>query len=301
MHTEHLAYLREIVKRRSMNTASKKLHVAQQTLSTAVKSLEKELDAKLLERTYHGVYPTPIGQEVVDLADEILSKIDYLKLRIAAQKEQNIVGKLDIGIDHGVNLLIMPKVISHFYKFHPNIRVTIQEMSGPQIRTALLEGTIDIGIIPHYDHLSPNLSEPELIHVEIITYTFFARVNKNSPLAQENAISIRALLNYPLALYELGTSSGQNMLNNLKKYGEPRILPTHYPSVAQQLVSDNLAVSIAVKANNYMPLMFSDYGNTIVTIPLKEQFPFYASYVIHRNHLNNPIIDKFVDVLTKLT
>ena len=78
MHTEHLAYLREIVKRRSMNTASKKLHVAQQTLSTAVKSLEKELDAKLLERTYHGVYPTPIGQEVVDLADEILSKIDYL-------------------------------------------------------------------------------------------------------------------------------------------------------------------------------------------------------------------------------
>ena len=51
-------------------------------------------------------------------------------------------------------------------------------MSGPQIRTALLEGTIDIGIIPHYDHLSPNLSEPELIHVEIITYTFFARVNK---------------------------------------------------------------------------------------------------------------------------
>ena len=62
MRLEQLEYLCEIAKRKSMNLASNKLYVSQQTLSTAIKNLEKELDTKLLERTYHGVFPTEIGQ-----------------------------------------------------------------------------------------------------------------------------------------------------------------------------------------------------------------------------------------------
>ena len=76
MRIEQLEYLCEVAKRRSMNVAAEKLHIAQQTLSTSIKTLEKELDVKLLERTYQGVFPTPIGQEVISWAEQVLSGLD---------------------------------------------------------------------------------------------------------------------------------------------------------------------------------------------------------------------------------
>ncbi len=303
MRIEQLEYLCEVAKRRSMNVAAEKLHIAQQTLSTSIKTLEKELDVKLLERTYQGVFPTPIGQEVISWAEQVLSGLDYLKLKIEAEKETRLTGTLQVATDHGINLLIMPKVVSHFHKFHPQIDLRIAEMTRQEIEAAVLEKRADIGLIAHYDHLPPQTTEDSpLVYVEILTYTFFARVNKANPLAQESSLSLRSLLAYPLALYDLGTSSGERLLGYFEQFGQPRIWPTYNPFVSSQLVSDDQAVSIAVKVNNYMPPLFgNDYGGSIVTIPLKEHIPFYSSYCIHRDALDNPTIDRFVETLLRMT
>ena len=303
MRIEQLEYLCEIAKRRSMNVAAEKLHIAQQTLSTSIKTLEKELDVKLLDRTYQGVFPTPIGQEVIDWAEQVLSSLDYLKLKIDAKKETMLTGTLEVATDHGINLLIMPKVVSHFHQFHPMINLRIAEKNRQDIETAVLDKSADIGLIAHYDHLPPNTDGASpLVYSEILTYTFFARVNRTNPLAQESSISLRSLLTYPLALYNLGTSSGEQMLRYFEQFAEPRIWPTYNPFVSSQLVSDNQAVSIAVKVNNYMPPLFgNDYGGSIVTLPIKEQIPFYSSYCIHRDNLDNPTIDRFVETLVRIT
>ena len=303
MRIEQLEYLCEVAKRRSMNVAAEKLHIAQQTLSTSIKTLEKELDVKLLDRTYQGVFPTPMGQEVIDWAENVLSSLDYLKLRIAAGKETLLTGDLQVATDHGINLLIMPKVVSHFHKFHPQINLRIKEMKRAEIEAAVLHKSADLGLIAHYDHLPPQIGEDSpLVYVEILTYTFFARVNRANPLAAESSISLRSLLSYPLALYNLGTSSGEQMLGQLEQYGEPRIWPTYNPFVSSQLVSDNQAVSIAVKVNHYTPPLFgNDYGGSIVTLPIKEPIPFYSSYCIHRDNLDNPTIDRFVETLIRMT
>ncbi len=303
MRIEQLEYLCEVAKRRSMNLAADKLHIAQQTLSTSIKTLEKELDVKLLDRTYQGVFPTPIGQEVINWAENVLSSLDYLKLKIDADKETMLTGQLHVAIDHGVNLLIMPKVVSHFHQFHPKINLKVSERNRQEIEAAILDKTADIGLIAHYDHLPPNITaDSPLIYVEILHYTFLARVNRANPLASESSISLRSLLGYPLALYNLGTSSGFQLINTFKQYGEPRIWPTYNPFVSSQLVSDNQAVSIAVKVNNYIPPLFSNnYNDTIVTIPLKEQIPFYSSYLIHRDNLDNTTIDRFVETLIRMT
>lgn len=302
MRIEQLEYLREVVKRRSMNKASEKLHVAQQTLSTAIKSLENELDVKLLDRTYQGVFPTTIGQEVVDWADTVLNGLDYLKLKIATQKEATLSGQLRIATDRGINMMVMPKVISHFHRFHPQINIHTFEYTRQEIEAAVLDKTIDLGLIVHYDHLPPNFSaDSPLIYVEILNYTFYARVNKNNPLATESAVSLRSLLNYPLAMLNLGTSDGTRMLEQFQQYGSPQIWQTRNPFLASQLVSDNQAVSISVKINNYASPFFSDYEGTIVTLPIKEPIPFYSSYLIHRDNLGMPSIDRFIETLTKIT
>lgn len=99
------------------------------------------------------------------------------------------------------------------------------------------------------------LSTSLILH-EIIDFQLLARVNKQSPLASETAISLRTLLNYPLALNQ--DNSGLDLLNELKKYGDPIVFTTHNYGVSQQMVYDNMAVSFAVKVNNYLPYYFNN-------------------------------------------
>lgn len=302
MRIEQLEYLCEVVKRKSMNAASTKLFVSQQTLSTAIKNLEKELDTKLLERTYHGVFPTEIGQELIDISQQFLIQLDQLKLKISSLNHVQLSGKIDIAIEPGINMLIMPKVITHFYKYCPKIHPTITALNHLDIIQSVADKKYDIGIITNYDNMLQTEKKPpnpNLIMTDIIEFQTLARVNKQSPLASETALSLRTLLNYPLALHE--KSSGLPLLNELKKYGTPYVLTTHNYGVSQQLVYDNLAVSLAVKVNNYLPYYFNNFDGEIINIPIKESLPFYASYVIHKDHVDSPIIARFIEALIKIT
>ncbi|MBO4947958.1 MAG: LysR family transcriptional regulator [Peptococcaceae bacterium] len=302
MRIEQLEYLCEIAKRKSMNLASSKLYVSQQTLSTAIKNLEKELDCKLLERTYHGVFPTEIGQELIDISQDMLIRLDQLKLKIAAQNNTQLSGALSIAIEPGINTLIMPKVISHFHKYYPKINTEITVLSRAEVLQAIAEKKYDVGIITTQDNTSvledEQISENLTMH-EIIDFQWLARVNKQSPLATETSISLRTLLNYPIALNS--STSGINLIDELKKYGNPYIMSTHNYGVAQQLVFDNLAVSLAVKVNNYLPTYFNGFDGEVLNIPIKEPLPFHASYLMHKDYTSSEIVDRFIDSLVKIT
>lgn len=299
MRSEQLEYLCEIAKRKSMNLASSKLYVSQQTLSTAIKNLEKELDTKLLERTYHGVFPTEIGQELIDISQDFLVQLGQLKLKIAAQNNTQLSGELKVAVEPGINLLIMPKITIHFYKFYPQTRCVITVLSRDAIKTAIANKEYDIGLVSNYTSREDSVEHAELFTKEIIEFQLMARVNRQSPLADETVISLRTLLNYPIALNTV--TSGKDLVDTLKKHGKPYIMPTNYYGIAQQLVLENMAVSLSVKLNNYFPFYFNNFNGEIRDIPIKESFPFTASYIIHKENKESKIIERFIDSLIHIT
>lgn len=77
MRLEYLQYFCEVCRTKSMSTAGRDLHVAQQTVSMAIKSLEEELGVTLLERTNRGVRATPSGECYAQLQN---GKCDQLSI-----------------------------------------------------------------------------------------------------------------------------------------------------------------------------------------------------------------------------
>ena len=57
-----IEYFVEISKYKSISESSKKLYVSQQTLSSAMKNLERDLGFELLERSSSGVTLTKLGR-----------------------------------------------------------------------------------------------------------------------------------------------------------------------------------------------------------------------------------------------
>ena len=64
MRLEQLHYFMTVCDKRSINLASKELFITQQSLSSSINNLEKEVGQKLLVRTNRGVYPTELGKRV---------------------------------------------------------------------------------------------------------------------------------------------------------------------------------------------------------------------------------------------
>ena len=102
MRLEQLYYFSEIAKCNSMSIAAEHLHIAQPSLSLAIKQLEQELEVQLFTRSRKGTYLTNEGQVIYDKVVHILEEIsDLYQYKI----RDNIHGEL--------TLLISPLSLIH--------------------------------------------------------------------------------------------------------------------------------------------------------------------------------------------
>ncbi|WP_240484777.1 LysR family transcriptional regulator, partial [Pseudoponticoccus marisrubri] len=94
-------------------------------MSIAIKKLEDELNVTLFERRKNDVLITPIGQQVVDLAEEIIQKTKTIKQ--ITQDEQSQTTELKLGAIYTIGPYLLPHLISEFHQKAQNIRLSIEE------------------------------------------------------------------------------------------------------------------------------------------------------------------------------
>ena len=85
MTLQQLLYVLTVSDEKSMNKAAEKLFVSQPTLTSAIQSLEKELDIQIFNRTSHGVTVTQQGQEFLTYARQLYQQYELLKVDTQAK------------------------------------------------------------------------------------------------------------------------------------------------------------------------------------------------------------------------
>lgn len=79
MDVRQLRYFVGALEARSLNKASRLLHVAQPALGAQIRNLERELGLKLLQRHSRGVEPTEAGERLARHARQLLVQIDRMR------------------------------------------------------------------------------------------------------------------------------------------------------------------------------------------------------------------------------
>jgi DNA-binding transcriptional LysR family regulator len=147
----------------SLTRAATRLHIAQQSLSQQVRSLEGQLGATLLERTSRGVRLTPVGTVLLREARSVLARADSAAaaVRRAAAGEE---GELRVGFLSSVANYMMPPVIRAYRERHPAVTLRTREVSIARLVAGLRAGELDAGLTrpPHVDDLATEvvLTEP---------------------------------------------------------------------------------------------------------------------------------------------
>ncbi|TDV35758.1 LysR family transcriptional regulator [Paraburkholderia caballeronis] len=143
-----------IAELRHYGRASDALHLSQPALSKQIAVLEAQLGAKLFERGRHGAELTTFGAAFVADARALVRDADEVLARARAASSGRR-GHLRVGLGLST-LTFAPRLIAGFREQHPDVNVTLHDLSSAGQTERLLADKLDVGFVrlPAADGLS---------------------------------------------------------------------------------------------------------------------------------------------------
>ncbi|MDO4407995.1 MAG: LysR family transcriptional regulator [Eubacteriales bacterium] len=163
MNFSSMEYFTVLAQERNFTRAAERLHITQQSLSSHIAGMEKELGSQLLIR-HVPLELTYAGEVMLRYA------AGFQKLHKEMQREfcdisRKQKGVLRVGVASTRGQMILPKTIALFQKSYPNISVELTEGSNGELHQKLLKGTIDLAIADFPENL-PGISLTDLYREE---------------------------------------------------------------------------------------------------------------------------------------
>ena len=144
MELRHLRYFTSVVQWKGYREASRRLHVSQPAISRTITDLEDELGLKLFARTKRAAEPTPEGEIFYREAVQALARVDSA-VQTAKRAANGEIGKLSIGFLGSATSPFLPELVRTFKAQHPDVTLTLQELTPLQQDAAFEKGLIDLG------------------------------------------------------------------------------------------------------------------------------------------------------------
>ncbi|WP_433956886.1 LysR family transcriptional regulator [Cytobacillus horneckiae] len=199
MNTGHLEYIVEVAKTSSLSLAAQNLNVTQSGISQAITNIEAELGFKIFKRLRgHGAVPTDEGKQIINLAYEVLMKLQELKEKSRHYTMMG-TGKLKLATTAGF-MRFMLQTLSIYKKIYPNVDVEIAENESKDIIENIIHHKIDIGLISIESDLLKD--REDIVFNVLLEGKMKVYVSKNSPLAFVDAVTSKDLLNETLVIYD---------------------------------------------------------------------------------------------------
>ncbi|AGA68202.1 transcriptional regulator [Desulfitobacterium dichloroeliminans LMG P-21439] len=300
MRIEQLYYLVEVSKNKSLTVAAEQIHVSQQNLSVAIRNLEKEFNVELLVRSHKGISLTSEGEEFVNKAQEILTKIDELNSLFNKKQLAKKVLKGSLCIDV-VPYMTLPDILVSFYKLHPQVNVILKEHSPQEIISNVAEGKSDVGIIFRTGEdqgFSETISDLGLNYENILDDKIFVCAGKKSSLKKKRVISHTELFEQNLIVSE---DLYGWILDTIKRYQDPssiQIQKSNSMQIYKKMIEEGLAVGFVTGIGLEKELIFKK--GEVVPIAIEKHNNITIGLVYSSVNSQTELCKEFISYL-KLT
>lgn len=197
MTLQQLEYISAVESLGSFTKAAEQCLVTQPTLSAMIQKLEDELEVRIFERSKSPIVPTATGRLIIEQARVVLVQSQKIK-DLVAEEKQSISGQFIVGVLPTIAPYLLPRFLPQLMNKYPQLDIRVRDMKTSEIKTALLTGEIDAGILADLDGLS------EYACHSLFYEQFYAYVAENNPLHEKNTVKTSDLFNQELWLLDEG-------------------------------------------------------------------------------------------------
>jgi DNA-binding transcriptional LysR family regulator len=181
-----LEYFVAVAEEGNFTRAAARVHVVQSAVSAAVKTLERELGATLLDRNSKRVLLTDAGEALLPKAQAALDAVTAARDAVA-QVKGGLTGTVKLGTLTAMTLIDLPALLGEFHRRHPGVLVrTSAATSGSQgLVEQLLDRRLDLAFVSLPGEVPAGIVLDELAHS-----TMDLVVPDGHPLATKEEVSI---------------------------------------------------------------------------------------------------------------
>ncbi|WP_457882522.1 LysR substrate-binding domain-containing protein [Pseudomonas aeruginosa] len=293
MELRHLRYFIAVAEELHFGRAAERLGISQPPLSQQIQALEEEIGARLFERTNRRVELTDAGRLFLDESRQVLAQVDKAVL-LACRAHLGELGELKIGFTSSAPFTsTIPSSIHAFRKAYPDVHLDLQEMSSRQVLKALLEESLQVGVI------RPLALPDAVLWVELFREPLVAVLRADHPLAagSEDGLAIAALAEEPFVFFprSYGTGLYDQVIALTRQAG-------FSPRIAQE-ASEAMTIIGLVSAGLGVSILPASFRRTrvdgVVYRTLSDPEATTAVWLVRRQNEGSPLALSFIDLVTR--
>ncbi|MFE5597834.1 LysR family transcriptional regulator [Streptomyces coelicoflavus] len=188
MELQQLRYVLAVAETMSFTRAAERCLVVQSALSHQIARLERELGARLFERTTRRVRLTPAGEAFLPAARQCLAAAERAADEVAAAVGE-VRGQLRVGVISSVAAVDVPRALRDFRGRYPRVRVSLRVGASEELVQRVGEGDIQVAFLG-----LPTTARPQGVEAHVIGRDrLVAVVSPDHPLAGGGPVDLRRL------------------------------------------------------------------------------------------------------------
>lgn len=129
----------------SFTRAAERAHMTQAGLSILVREVERQLGARLFDRTTRAVQLTDAGRRFALVAESVLQQLDDATAEVDALG-QRARQQLRIAATPLVSAHLLPQLLARFRLQHPDVRIQLLDSDLPGVQALVESGAADLGL-----------------------------------------------------------------------------------------------------------------------------------------------------------
>ena len=146
MELHQLRYFVAVAHEGSFTAAASRLFLSQPSLSVQIRKLERDVGARLFERTSRQIVLTAAGAALLEHAQVALDQLERGRERVAEVSDLR-EGEVRVGVLPSIGARMLPGVLAEFRRAHPRVVVRIVEHDvSREFEQLVRSGELDLAI-----------------------------------------------------------------------------------------------------------------------------------------------------------
>lgn len=250
---------RAVMQSGTTTAAAALLHTTQPSISRLLAQMQASSGLKLFDIQKGRLRPTHEARELFQTVERHFLGLDRIEQNIATLRQSG-TGELRLGCTLALGLGVMPAMVRAFSQQHPEVHVSVQTISAPQLREGLLHGRFDLALS------TTAMRHPELEATTLHRSNAVCVMHPGHPLATRKTIHVRDLQGQALLTLQSNDEIYLQLKATMEQHGiaPASTIETTYSATICQLAAQGAGLGVV---NPYIASVFAKQLHTATFVP----------------------------------
>jgi DNA-binding transcriptional LysR family regulator len=245
-----------VVEERHFTRAARRVHIAQSSLSSSIRGLERELGSELLIRTSRRVELTEAGRALVPAARRALAATQDGRDAVNAVRGV-LRGRLHIGVIQSLGLVDLPALLTRYHRRYPGVALRLRNAAVDTLVQMTVDGVLDLAFVDR------PLDARRLREIPLGTDSLVLVVPTGDPLVGRRRVALAELADREFVEYRADSALRARIDEGCERVGLRRRVCCEVDTLSDlvELVGGGLGVAL-------LPPLALRRAHRVATVPI---------------------------------